>query len=97
MATYGTFAALLVDRARRRSGHRAALLATVIVAVAAHAIEGVSLLKVLDRTRVAVHARRAQIAALIKFAALACALAYVATDKSRTDEFLKMGLPRRTC
>lgn len=80
MATYGTFTALLVDRARRRRGHPAALPATVIVAVAADAVEGVSLLQALKRTRVAVHARRAQIAALIKFAVLLGALGYIATD-----------------
>jgi len=85
MATYGTFTALLVDRARRHRGHPAALPATVIVAVAADATEGVSLLKVLHRTRIAVHARRAQIAALIKFAVLAGALGYVATDRFTSD------------
>ena len=80
MATYGTFTALLVDRARRRRGHSAALPAIVFAAVAADAAEGVSLLQVLKRTRVAVHARRAQIAALIKFAVLLGALGYVVTD-----------------
>jgi hypothetical protein len=78
MATYGAFTALLVDRARRRRGHSAVVPAAVIVAVAADAVEGVSLLKVLHRRRVAVHARRAQIAALIKFAVLAGALGYAA-------------------
>lgn len=80
MATYGTLMALLVDRARRRRGHPATLPAIVAVAVAGDAVEGVSLLKVLNRTSVAVHARRAQIAALIKFAVLAATLGYVATD-----------------
>ncbi len=80
MATYGTLTALLVDRARRRRGHPAALPATVIGAVVADATEGIALLKVLNRTRVAVHARRAQIAALIKFAVLAATLGYVAAD-----------------
>jgi hypothetical protein len=78
MATYGTFMALLVDRARRRRGHPTALPAAMSVAVAADAIEGVSLLKVLDGRRIRVHARRAQIAALIKFAILAAALGYIA-------------------
>jgi hypothetical protein len=80
MATYGTFTALLVDRARRRRNHPAALPAMVIVAVAADASEGVSLLKVLNRTRVANHSRRARIAALIKFTVLAGCLGYIATD-----------------
>jgi hypothetical protein len=78
MATYGTLTALLVDRARRRRSHPAGLPAVVIVAVAADAAEGVSLLKVLNHTNVAAYSRRAQIAALIKFAVLAGALGYVA-------------------
>lgn len=53
MATYGTLMALLVERMRRRRGHPAAMPATVIVAVAGDALEGVSLLKVLNGTRVA--------------------------------------------
>ena len=80
MATYGTLAALLVDRARRRRGHPAALPALVIPAVAGDAVEGVALLKVLSRTGIAANARRAQIAAYIKFAVLAGALGYVAAD-----------------
>ncbi len=78
MATYGTLLALLVERTRRRRGHPAALPGVVIVAVAGDAVEGVSLLKVLNGTRVAVYSRRARIAALIKFAVLALALGYVA-------------------
>jgi hypothetical protein len=85
MATYGAFAALLVDRARRRRGDPAALPAIVVVAVAADAVEGVSLLKVLNRTRVTANSRRAQIAALIKFAVLAGALGYVATGRFISD------------
>jgi hypothetical protein len=85
MATYGIFTALLVDRARRRRGHPATLPAIVIVAVAGDAMEGVSLLKVLNHTRVAVHARRAQIAALIKFAVLAGALGYIAAERFSSD------------
>ena len=79
MATYGVLTALLVDRARRRRGHPAVLPAVVTVAVAADAAEGISLLKVLRRNRIGVHARRAQIAALIKFAVLAGALGYAGT------------------
>lgn len=77
MTTYGVFAALLVERTRRRRGHPAALPAIVGVAVAGDAVEGISLLKVLNGTRVAENARCARSAALIKFAVLALALAYV--------------------
>ncbi|WP_077089991.1 hypothetical protein [Mycobacterium rhizamassiliense] len=80
MTTYGALTALLVDRARRRRGHPAILPAATIVAVAADAAEGVSLLKVLDHTRIGVHARRARTAALIKFATLAGCLGYVARE-----------------
>jgi hypothetical protein len=80
MATYGTFTAPLVDRTGRRRGHSAVVPSMVIVAVAGDAIEGISLLKVLDGTRVGVHARRAQIAALIKFTVLGGALGYVAAS-----------------
>lgn len=82
MTTYGILTALLVDRTRRRRGHPAVLPAAAIVAVAGDAVEGVSLLKVLQRNRIAVHARRARIAALTKFAVLAGALGYVAYPMS---------------
>lgn len=81
MATYGTLTALLVDRARRRRGHSAALPALVGIAVAGDAVEGVALLKVLDRNRLAASARIAQIAALTKFAVLSGALGYVVADR----------------
>jgi hypothetical protein len=80
MTTYGTLAALLVERARRRRGHPRALTSAVAVAVGGDAIEGISLLKVLDRERVDMHARRARAAALVKFAALAGALGYVLAE-----------------
>ncbi len=78
MATYGTLMSLLVERTRRRRGHPAALPAIVIVAVAGDTLEGVWLLRVLKGRRVAVYSRRAQIAALVKFAVLVFALGYVA-------------------
>jgi hypothetical protein len=80
MTSYGVLSALLVERARRRRGHPPALTAAVAVAVAGDAIEGVSLIRVLGRESVDTHARRARTAALIKFAALAGALGYVAAD-----------------
>lgn len=85
MATYGVLVALLVDRARRRRGHPAGLPAAVLIAVAGDAAEGVSLLRVLRGTRIGVHARRAQVAALIKFAVLLAALTYAATGSGRPD------------
>ncbi len=78
MATYGVFAGLLVDRARRRRNHPAAVLSAVVVAVGADAVEGVCLLRVLARRDVGPNARRAQIAAVTKFAALAGCLGYAA-------------------
>lgn len=76
MTSYGILLALLVDRRRRRRGHPAWLPALAAGAVAADAVEGVALLHVLDRREIAVHARRAQIAASSKFAFIAAALAY---------------------
>ncbi|WP_141564340.1 hypothetical protein [Mycolicibacterium palauense] len=76
MATYGTLLGLLVDRRRRRRGHPAWLPALAAGAVAADAVEGVALLRVLDRRDIAVNARSAQIAASIKFAVIAAALGY---------------------
>jgi hypothetical protein len=78
MATYGTLVALLLDRARRRRGHPAAIPAIAIAAVAGDAVEGVALLRVLNGTRVAFYARQARTAALFKFAVLAFSLGYVA-------------------
>jgi hypothetical protein len=80
MTTYGTLTALLVERARRRRGHPRVLTSAAAVAVVGDAIEGISLLKVLDRERVDMHARRARAAALVKFAALAGALGYVLAE-----------------
>ena len=90
MATYGALTALLVDRARRRRGHTAALPAVAIVAVIGDAIEGASLLKVLNRKRIGVYSRRARSAALVKFATLAAALGYVGVD-----QFLPLPGPHR--
>jgi hypothetical protein len=76
MLTYGALTALLLERVRSVRGHRSAVPAVVIPAVAADAVEGVSLLKVMNRTDVAVNARRARNAAIVKFAVLGCALGY---------------------
>ena len=73
----------LVDGVRRRRGHSAALPALAGVAVAGDAVEGVALLQMLNRTRPGVYARRAQIAALIKFAVLAGMIGYVTIDRFR--------------
>jgi hypothetical protein len=50
------------------------------LAVAGDAVEGVSLLKVLDRKNVDSYARLARAAALVKFAALTGALGYVVSE-----------------
>lgn len=78
MATYGTFAALLVDYARRRLGHPAAVSLSVIPAVAGDAVEGVALLNVLAGNNIDDNARRARRAAIIKFVVLVAALLYTA-------------------
>lgn len=76
MTSYGILLGLLIDRRRRRRGHPAWLPALAAGAVAGDAVEGVALLRVLDRRDVAVNARRAQVAASVKFAILAVALGY---------------------
>lgn len=76
MATYGALTALLVDRARRRLGHPAAVCLGVIPAVAGDALEGVALLNVLAGDDVEGNARRARGAAIIKFGVLVGALLY---------------------
>ncbi|ORB17730.1 hypothetical protein BST37_03075 [Mycobacterium noviomagense] len=77
MLTYGAMTALLVDGARRRRAHSAALPLLVVPAVAADAVEGVSLLNVLSESAVADNARRAKAAALVKFGVLIGTLGYV--------------------
>lgn len=77
MLTYGAHTALLVNRARQRQGHGPAVLALVLGAIGGDAVEGLSLLKVLDGNQVDLHARRARTAASVKFALLAVCLIYV--------------------
>ncbi|MFN6552178.1 hypothetical protein ACP6C7_24105 [Mycolicibacterium septicum] len=79
MLTYGILLALLVDRVRRRHDHPAALPWLAVPAVAADAVEGIALLKVLRRNNIDADARRARTAALIKFGILAVGLGYAAT------------------
>ena len=76
MSSYGILLGLLVDRRRRRRGHAAWVPGIVAGAVAADAIEGLALLRVLDRRDLPATARRAQVAASLKFAAIAIALGY---------------------
>jgi hypothetical protein len=54
-------------------------------AVAGDAIEGISLLNVLNGRRVAVNARRAKTAALAKFGVLAASLGYLAAGRARQN------------
>ncbi|MGU3498626.1 hypothetical protein [Mycobacterium sp. C31M] len=77
MTSYGILLGLLVDRRRRHRGHPAWLPTLAAGAVTADAIEGVALLRVLDRRDIAASARTAQVAASIKFTLIAVALGYV--------------------
>ena len=78
MTTYGVFTALLMDYARRRLGHPAAVCLGVIPAVAGDALEGVALLNVMAGNNIEVNAGRARSAAIIKFIVLVGALLYTA-------------------
>lgn len=86
MLTYGALLALLLERARLIRGHSAAAPAVAAVAVSLDAVEGVSLLRVLDGTDGSVNARRATVAASLKFAVLGGALAYVAVRRRKSDD-----------
>jgi hypothetical protein len=83
MPTYGTLFALVIDRVRRRRGHSAALPFLAVPAVAADAVEGVYLLKVLQRNDISKSAHRARTAALVKFAVLVCGLGYAVVRRRR--------------
>jgi hypothetical protein len=76
MLTYGALTATLVDRARHQFGHPPAVAAMVVPAVAADALEGLALLKVLQHNDIATHTPRARSAALSKFAVLGGTLLY---------------------
>ncbi|MGA5462488.1 hypothetical protein [Mycobacterium sp. NPDC050041] len=84
MATYGVLAGLHVDRARRVLGHPRTPVLLVVGAVAGDAIEGASLLNVLSGNQIAVHTRRAHLAASIKFALLVVAGGYVVAARVTT-------------
>jgi hypothetical protein len=88
MATYGALTALLINFARRRLGHPAAVCLAVIPAVAGDAVEGVALLNVLAGTNIDENARRARRAAIVKFIVLIAALLYTGGAYLR-----KPGLP----
>ena len=83
MLSYGSLTAALLDRARRQRGHPAVLPALAAGAVAGDAVEGLSLLNVLDGRHVVASARRARTAALAKFAMLAASLGYLAAGRAR--------------
>lgn len=91
MLTYGAHTALLVERARCRQGHSAALPLLAAGAVAGDAIEGVSLLKVLGGSQIDMYARRARRAALVKFAVLAACLAYAAVGHAKRPKSTESG------
>lgn len=78
MLTYGVLTGLLLDRTARRSGRCRFAAALVVPAVLSDAIEGVSLLRVLNHRDIERNAGRARIAALIKFAVLVVCAGYLA-------------------
>ncbi len=86
MTSYGIVMALLIDRRRRRRGHPVWLSALTAGAVAGDAIEGVALLRVLDRRDIATNARIAQVAASVKFAIIAVALGYAIYPGKNTGQ-----------
>lgn len=67
LATYGALTALLVDYARRRLGHRAAVCLGVVPAGVADAAEGVALLIILASKDIDANARGARRTAIAKF------------------------------
>lgn len=77
MLTYGALLALAMDRLRRKRGHPTALPLLVVPAVAADAIEGIYLFRVLAGRDIAASAARARMAAVIKFGILSLAMAYI--------------------
>lgn len=77
MTTYGILTALLVDRVAQRNGHSRAIAMLVVPAVAGDAVEGVALLRVLDRRDIDRNAHRAKTAALAKFAVLSGCAGYL--------------------
>jgi hypothetical protein len=85
MLTYGTLTAMLVDRARLQLRHPSALPLLVVPTVAADAVEGIALLHVLGGKNIAVNARRARTAAIVKFAVLSAAVGYSLIGIARTD------------
>lgn len=91
LLTYGAHTALLVEHARCRQGHSAALPLLAVGAVAGDAIEGVSLLKVFGGNQIDMYARRARRAALVKFAVLAVCLAYAAVGYVKPPRSIESG------
>ncbi len=77
MLTYGALAVLLVDSTRRRRDDPPVLRMLAVGAVVGDAVEGISLLNVLNGADVGGNARRARLAALVKFALLALSISYV--------------------
>jgi|GEM_PF-4347287 hypothetical protein len=78
MLNYGFLIGLLLDRTARRNRHRRAVSVLVVAAVVSDAVEGISLLRVLDHRNVEQNASRAKNAALTKFALLGACAGYLA-------------------
>lgn len=87
MSSYGALLGLLIEHRRRRRGHPAWLPALAASAVVGDAVEGVALIRVLDGQNIAMNARIAQVAALIKFAILAGALGYSGYPGKQSSDF----------
>lgn len=85
MLNYGVLIGLLLDRTARRNRHHRAVSVLIVAAVVGDAVEGVSLLRVLDHRNVEQNTARAKNAALTKFALLGACIGYLA----------KFGITRR--
>lgn len=78
MLNYGVLTGLLLNRTARLNDHPRAVSLLVVPMVASDAVEGISLLRVLDHRAVERNAARAKVAAVAKFALLGVCAGYLA-------------------